>query len=294
MSISSICLFGFGEVGTTLAEDLLTRGRADLLAWDKGFELPGSKPAAAADRLGIPKAPSAGDAASANLVISAVTAAETLNAVESMQGGLKAETLVLDLNSASPGTKQAAAKQVNEAGAQYLEASIMSPIGPKRIESPILLGGPHAEAALADLHAIGFVGARAFSSEYGRASAAKMCRSVIVKGMEALVTEALVSARFHGVEQTVVQSLTDLFPGPDWSELSAYMIGRSIEHGKRRAEEMQEVARTVEEADLVPWMSDATVARQQWADQRLAEDLPITLEDLLDGLIETIGDQNKC
>ena len=46
-----------------------------------------------------------------------------------------------------------------------------------------------------------------FSDEIGRASAAKMCRSVIVKGMEALLGESLLAARHYGVESAVLESL---------------------------------------------------------------------------------------
>jgi hypothetical protein len=43
------------------------------------------------------------------------------------------------------------------------------------------------------------------------------------------------------------------------------MISRSLQHGRRRAEEMREVARTVAEAGIDPWMSDACAQRQEWA-----------------------------
>ena len=97
---------------------------------------------------------------------------------------------------------------------------------------------------------LGFTGASVFAREVGKASAAKMCRSVMVKGMEALLTESLLTARRHGVEETVLASLKDLFPAADWRKLAQYMISRSLIHGKRRAEEMREVAQTVKNAGL--------------------------------------------
>jgi 3-hydroxyisobutyrate dehydrogenase len=107
--------------------------------------------------------------------------------------------------------------------------------------------------------------ARVFSQDIGKASAAKMCRSVMVKGVEALLGECLLTARHYGVEATVLGSLGDLLPNPDWERLARYMISRSLVHGKRRAEEMREVARTVDEAGIEPWMSRATAERQDWA-----------------------------
>jgi len=88
---------------------------------------------------------------------------------------------------------------------------------------------------------------------------------VMIKGIEALLAESLLAARRHHVEETVLQSLHDLFPQDDWDRTATYMISRSLQHGRRRAEEMREVARTVAEAGIDPWMSDACAQRQEWA-----------------------------
>lgn len=283
--MQTICLIGFGEVGQVLAADLKSRA-ADLALWDLLFADRGSGPSVAAK--GFRKGASAEDAATnATLVVSAVTAAQALNAAQSVADSIAKGAWFLDLNSASPGVKIAAADVINAAGGRYIEAAVMSPIGPKRIASPMLLGGAHAEAFVPIARSIGLTGVRVFSSDYGKASAAKMCRSVIVKGVEALLTESLLTARRYSVEETVVSSLSDLFPGPDWSELSRYMISRTLEHGKRRAEEMREVARTVEEAGLSPLMSSACAERQDrsaaFAYALSCDSLPDMLDAILDG-----------
>lgn len=287
----NICLIGFGEVGQTLAADLAPKGVA-LSAWDILFTDVASGPSKAAD--GVRRGEDAKDAAAgADLIISAVTAAQTLNAAESVLGALNHGAVFLDLNSASPGAKSKAAAIINEAGGKYVEAAVMSPIGPKRIACPMLFGGPYAEDFLPVAKGLGFTGAKVFSDEYGKASAAKMCRSVVVKGVEALLTESLLSARHYGVEDTVVASLNDLFPGPDWKELSVYMISRALEHGKRRAEEMREVAKTVEEAGLSPLMSSACAERQDLSAAyryALKED---GLPDMLDAILDGAGPERK-
>ena len=119
----------------------------------------------------------------------------------------------------------------------------------------------------------------------GAASAAKMCRSVIVKGLEALLAESLLTARRHGVEQAVLASLQDLLPVGDWGKLARYMIARSVQHGRRRAEEMQEVVRTVAEAGLEPSMSRGCVERQQWAAGHAGSLGHEALTDLLDDML---------
>ncbi|PQA86915.1 NAD(P)-dependent oxidoreductase [Hyphococcus luteus] len=283
----NICLLGFGEVGQTLAEDLAPKN-VSLSAWDILFLDPTSETSKAAGAL--TKSEHAEDAAkNADIIISAVTAAQTLDAAQSVAGALKPGAVFLDLNSASPGVKTRTAELINASGGRYVESAVMSPIGPKRIACPMLFGGPYAEEFLPRAYELGFTGAKVFSEKYGKASAAKMCRSVVVKGVEALLTESLLSARHYGVEDTVVASLSDLFPGPDWEKLSAYMISRALEHGKRRAEEMREVAKTVEDAGLSPLMSSACAERQDIsAAYRYAlenKDLP----DMLDAILKGAG-----
>ncbi len=165
----------------------------------------------------------------------------------------------------------------------------MSPIAPRRMESSILLGGPHADSFLPVAESLGFTGVRCYSAEFGRASAAKMCRSVIIKGMEALITEALLPARRFGVESEVLGSLQDLLPGVDWTSQARYLIARSLAHGTRRAEEMREVAETVRAAGLEPLMSDACAKRQGWTPQFAVSLGEAPLADMLDAMLETLN-----
>ena len=215
--------------------------------------------------MGVEVCVSASDAAGgAPLVVSAVTAAQAAAAAHSILGVLAAGAFVLDVNSASPGVKRAESEAVDGAGGRYVEAAVMSSIPPKGLKTPMLLGGRHAGDFL-DFAADLDLDAKVFAEEVGLASATKMCRSVMIKGVEALLAECLLSARHYGVEKTVLGSLGDLLPNPDWEKHARYMISRSLLHGKRRAEEMREVARTVEEAGVEPLMSRAAAERQDWA-----------------------------
>ena len=287
-----ICLLGFGEVGQTLAADLRERGFRNLIAWDLKFADRSSDLARHADSLSTEVADSAQHAAtSASLVLSAVTAAQDVAAAQSVAAHLGTDALFVDLNSASPSVKQQAQEVIGTGSGRYVEAVIMAPIAPKRIASPILLGGPHARQFEELAHKVGFSGVGVFSDQVGQASAAKMCRSVIIKGLEALLTESLVTARHYAVEEAVIESLHNLLPGHDWRSLARYMISRSLLHGARRAEEMREVATTVGESGLSPWMSSACAERQQWAAQfrELAAQEP--LEALLDRLLAAAAEK---
>ncbi|MFI4932733.1 MAG: DUF1932 domain-containing protein [Burkholderiales bacterium] len=261
-----VALIGYGEVGRILAEDLRARGTA-VAAFD--IELAAGSPTAQAMRrhalqCKVTLAGSSAEAVrGASLVVSAVTANQALAVAQSCAPGLTRGTFFLDFNSASPGTKIRAADSVNAAGGRYVEGAVMTALPAHRIKVPLLLGGPDAAALLPLLNDLGFA-AKVSSQRLGVASATKMCRSVMIKGLEAMVIEAFTTARHHGVEDAVIASLNETFPAIDWNKQGAYFFQRVIEHGRRRSEELREVALTVREAGLEPWSAAGTAERQAW------------------------------
>jgi 3-hydroxyisobutyrate dehydrogenase-like beta-hydroxyacid dehydrogenase len=290
----AIALIGYGEVGQILAADIADAGIRDIHAWDSLFPLPGSAPSRAARASGhVCVSQSMADALhERTVVICAVTAANCMPAAREAAASLPPGAYYFDLNSVAPATKRAAAAAIEAAGGRYVEAAVMSPIGPKRIASPMLVGGTHARAFEPVARAIGFTGVQLFDAHVGRASAAKMCRSVMIKGLEALLTEGLLAARHHGVEATVLQSLHDLLPAADWQRLANYMIGRSQQHGGRRAEEMREAALAVGEAGIEPLMSLACAARQDWTAAHRSGSEPAGLTERLDAVLASIGSES--
>jgi 3-hydroxyisobutyrate dehydrogenase-like beta-hydroxyacid dehydrogenase len=259
----NIALIGYGEVGRILAEDLRARGMA-VCAYDLKLDTPGSaqplREHAAAH--GVALAASAADAArNATLVISAVTASQAVPVATAVAPALPAQAFFLDFNSASPGAKIRAAEAVHAAAGRYVEGAVMTSVPPYRSRVPLLLGGPHAEALKPLLDELGFA-PKVHSAQLGVASATKMCRSVMIKGLEAMVIESFTTARAHGVEDAVIASLYETFPGIDWEKQAAYFFQRVIEHGRRRSEEVREVAATVREAGLVPYSAEGTAERQ--------------------------------
>lgn len=286
-----VALVGYGEVGQTLAADFHTAGLSDISAWDSLFPLPTSAPSRAARTSGhVRVAASMADAlAERSVIISAVTAANCIPAAREAADGIPPGAYYFDLNSVAPATKRAAAAAIETAGGRYIEAAVMSPIGPKRSATPMLIGGRHADSFAPIARAVGFTGIRIFDVRVGRASAAKMCRSVMTKGLEALLTEGLLAARHHGVEAAVLESLHDLLPAADWERIADYMIGRSQQHGRRRAEEMREAALAVREAGIEPVMSLACAARQDWAAAHQPGRDPVGLSERLDAVLASIG-----
>ncbi|HSB21799.1 MAG TPA: DUF1932 domain-containing protein [Burkholderiaceae bacterium] len=262
-----IALIGYGEVGRILAEDLHALGAA-LSTFDVKFNGAATPESDAMRRHARQHDVAVTDSHAqavrqAELVVSAVTASQAVAVAQSCAPALPRGCFFLDFNSASPGAKVGAAKPVNAAGGRYVEGAVMTSVPPYRIKVPLLLGGPDASALLPLLCDLGF-SPKVASECLGVASATKMCRSVMINGLEAMTIEAFTTARHYGVEDAVIASLQETFPGIDWEKQGAYFFQRVIEHGRRRSEEVREVAVTVREAGLEPWSAAGTAERQAW------------------------------
>jgi 3-hydroxyisobutyrate dehydrogenase-like beta-hydroxyacid dehydrogenase len=260
-------MVGYGEVGRIFASGLLQAGVAEVLAWDLLFADAQRREAmldqAAQAGVRATDGVAALCAGGPGLIVSAVTASSTLAVAEAVAAHIAPGTFFLDLNSASPGTKQRAAALIDAAGGHYVEAGVMTSVPPYGIRVPMLLGGPHAARLLPVLQAWG-MDAKVTSERLGVASATKMCRSVMIKGLEALVLESYATARHYGVEDAMIATLQETFPGIDWQTQGSYFFSRVAQHGKRRAEEMREVAQTVREAGFEPFMASAIAQKHDW------------------------------
>lgn len=268
MSVASnqwhVGLVGYGEVGRILAEDLRKQD-VKVSAYD--IKLGGDQAGPLRDHagsFGIQLASSHADlAAKADLIVSAVTASQAVPVASACAPAVKKGAWFLDFNSASPGAKRRAAGLIDGAGGRYVEGAVMTSVPPYRIKVPLLLGGGSARDLAPLLVELGF-DAKVASDQLGVASAVKMCRSIMIKGLEAMVIESFTTARAYGVEDAVLASLAETFPGINWEKQGAYFFQRVIEHGRRRAEEVREVAETVRDIGLTPWSAQGTAERQAW------------------------------
>jgi 3-hydroxyisobutyrate dehydrogenase-like beta-hydroxyacid dehydrogenase len=262
-TLRRVALVGFGEVGTIFGQDLARQG-IETSTYDILLDAPATRGAMLERARAAAVAPfdTLADAVrGADLVISAVTATSSRDVARAAAACLRPGQIFLDINSVSPETKRGNAGAVEASGADYVEAAVMAPVPPQRLAVPMLLGGRRANALAAALTAAG-MNASAVADEIGTASAIKMCRSIMIKGIEALVVECLFAARRFGAEEAVLASLDKTFPQMGWSaQLPDYLVSRVAEHGRRRAAEMREVALTLEEIGILPTMAAATAER---------------------------------
>jgi 3-hydroxyisobutyrate dehydrogenase-like beta-hydroxyacid dehydrogenase len=258
--MTQIAFIGFGEAGGILAEELAARHRISI--WD--CKLAGEQRTvmqARARRAGVQVADSLAQALSdAELIFSTVTADAALEVAQEAASLLSHGQCFLDLNSVAPNTKRSAALAFQHA--TYIDVAVMAPVPPSRLATPMLAGGQGADALCERLKGMG-LNIRYGGGAVGKVSAIKMCRSVMIKGLEALTTECLRGARKYGVEQEVLASLHASFPSLGWNDtLPDYLISRVAEHGRRRAAEMQEVVKMLQDGGMTGEMSMASAAIQ--------------------------------
>jgi 3-hydroxyisobutyrate dehydrogenase-like beta-hydroxyacid dehydrogenase len=276
-TISRIAIIGFGEAGGIFGADFAKAGIAVsvfdiLLASEPNRTQMLSK----ARSSGVKAEDTLRDCVrDADLVISAVTTSSALEVAQSAAPFLHPEQTYLDINSVSPDTKRKASACVEsnsgKSSARFVEAAVMAAVPAKRLKVPMLLAGRHALAASESLRAMG-MNATALSDQIGVASAVKMCRSVMMKGLEALAIECLFAARQYGAEDAVLESLAATYPGMGWEDrLPDYLISRVAEHGQRRAAELREVAQTLQEVAVEPTMALGAALRQEQLVRQIVE-----------------------
>lgn len=260
---------GFGEAGFNIGRGLKSAGLSGIFAYDIHTHSPqlGPRIQQRAKESETTLVDSSKElAAASDVLLSTVTADQDVNAANQTAPFLEPRHIYADLNSVSPAVKQSIEKIVTSRGARFVEAAVMAPVPPHGHRVPMLLGGG-AACEFAEL--MGPYGMRleVISEKVGPAAATKMFRSIVVKGMEALMLECVLGASQYDADERVFASLSETFPGIDWKRMANYMIGRVVVHGERRAREMEEVADTLRAIGIEPIMAAATAHRQDWCAQ---------------------------
>ena len=275
-----IGIIGYGEAGRAFGAGLAGAG-ATVATYDILAPTPdgaGIRANAAADGVAV-YATAAQAIDGAGIVLSLVPADAARTVAIEAAGHLQAEQLFMDMNSVSPREKETGAAIVEAAGARYVEATIMAPVVENGVASEVLLAGPAAAQAQEILVPYGMVLA-VVGDRFGAAAAVKLCRSVIVKGIEAIVVESMLAARQYGADGAVLASLQKSDPEIDWAARADYVFERVLRHGRRRAAEMRFAGEAVSDAGYPPRLSDAIADLQDaMADYAAADRALFALAD---------------
>jgi len=262
----SFAFIGFGEAGSTVSRSLREVGVDRIATYDILLDDPSSGPAmrAKSEALGVKACDTPGDAiAGANIVFSTVVCKSSVPVAQEAARHLKPDQYYLDFNSISPGNKRRVAAAIAPSGARFVEASVMADVPGHGHRVPMLLGGAGARDFMALVEPLGF-DLTFVQEEVGLASASKMVRSIMMKGVSALYFECMRAANHFGIEQAVLASVNKSLARRDWAEEAGRNMSRAAIHAARRADEMGQVAETLREVGIEPMMAEATERRLRW------------------------------
>jgi 3-hydroxyisobutyrate dehydrogenase-like beta-hydroxyacid dehydrogenase len=253
-------LIGVGEAGSAIAAGLRDGPGVPVTGFDSG---PRAITQRRADEAGIQLVDSLDDLARCSDIILCLAVSSAATAIaEAIAPVLRAEHIYADCNSAGPRRKRDVARIVEATGASFIDVAVMAAVLPHRHKVPLLLSGRRAEALAAALTDYD-MNVEVLGPEPGQASAVKILRSLVVKGVEALLLECAIGAERFGVTERVFGSLAGTLPD-DWTAAASYLLGRSLAHGARRADELRQAADTLRDAGIAPLLAEASAARLQW------------------------------
>jgi len=243
-----VAVFGLGEAGSAVAEDLARAG-VRVVGWDP-------EPKRVPEGVSLADGPRAA-AAGAHVVLVLTTPSSALQVAEAAVSGLGPGQVYADCNSTAPAVKRRAAALVQPSGALFADVALMAPVPGRGIRTPALASGPGAQALADRLGPLGMP-VRVLGPEVGLAAGRKLVRSVFMKGLAASALEALAAARALGCEAEVYEDIAKTLEQAD-----AALLGRLVEgthaHAARRADEMRAACELLEELGVAPRVAQACV-----------------------------------
>ena len=279
IDLCSIAFIGLGEAASTIIAGWGNHRNKQVQAYD--IKLQGSETReeiiSRAGKLDIVFKSSLRDLIKdADLIFSTVTASQALDVAQEASSFLKDRAYFFDLNSCAPSSKQESSKSIETNGGYYVDVAVMAPVSTKKHFVPLLISGEKASQAAARLNQLP-MNAKVIDGPVGRASSIKMVRSIMVKGLEALTAECTLAAVEADVLDEVFSSLSDGHPHFDILTHSMYNFERSLSHGKRRAEELHEVSKMLDDLKLSNRMSKASAI---WQNKLGLLEKPVSISDI--------------
>jgi 3-hydroxyisobutyrate dehydrogenase-like beta-hydroxyacid dehydrogenase len=229
-----VAVLGLGEAGSRISAGLAEAG-----AEVRGYDPRVAAPAGVSDHDSA-----AGACAGAALVLSVNSAADAPDALAEGLPGCAAGTLWADLNTASPGEKQALERTAGDR-LRVVDVALMAPVPGRGLHTPMTASGP---AAAAYAQAIGRYGAKVdvLDGPVGSAATHKLLRSVFYKGLAAAVLEATAAAEAAGLSGWLAGHITEELIKADAATLERLLTG-SRTHAARRIHEMEAAERLLDD-----------------------------------------------
>ncbi len=258
----SVGYLGFGEIGFALAKGMQAAGAAPLVAFDRQAR---SGPLAdvvsgRAQKIGVPISDDAAILADCEVVLSAVTPMAAVAAAKAFAPHARKGQYFLDVNSSAPTMKQEIDALLRPKGVHVVDASMSGTgvhiRGHKGLY--IYMSGPDSQALYDKLKPYDLE-MKVLGGQIGAASALKMVRGVMMKGVEGLMVEMLLTAERFGVGAEVLASVVQAMDDESFHDFGAFLVKSHMIHSGRRGDELSLIRETVVAAGVEPLMTDAAM-----------------------------------
>ena len=241
--MTSFALLGLGEAGGRFARDLRGAG-AEVRGWDP---LPETGPDASGPAEAVE---------GADVVMSQNSAADAEDAARSVLEVLRPGQVFAELNTGSPDLKATLAGLVAPSGALFADVALMAPVPRRGIGTPSLASGSGA-ARFAELLAPFGMPVEVVGDAPGEAARRKLLRSIVWKGLAAVVLEATAAGAAADRADHVRAEILAIFAEADEGLLERMLSG-SRTHARRRTHEMEAVGEMLRDLGVPSWMSDGS------------------------------------
>ena len=244
--LQEVAIFGLGEAGSLFAEDLAKLG-IRVNAYDPAdVETPSD-----IHRHDEPR----GAVASAEVVLSLTGGADAPTALAQALDDIPQAALYADLSTNSAGAKIALSETAKSRQLEFVDVALMTSVPGNGLYTPALVAGEGANRYVGIFDKIG-VPVELVSDRPGDAATRKLLRSVVIKGMAALVIEALRAGDKAGCGEWLWGNLAGQIADP---ALLARLVNGTAKHAERRLHEMEACVSLLEELGVDPLLTRATV-----------------------------------
>lgn len=247
MKLRKVAIFGLGEAGSLFAADLASLG-IDVDAYD---------PADVDTPPGIQRHDKPNDAVSeADVVLALTGGADAETAIKQALDDIPKSALYADLSTNSAGTKNTLATTAKSAGLEFVDVAMMTTVPGHGLRTPSLASGDGASRYIEIFRDLG-VPVERVSDVPGDAAIRKLLRSVVVKGLAALVIEAMRAGEQAGCEEWLWENLATAITKADQAFV-ARLVNGTEKHAVRRLHEMEASVALLEELGVDPLLTRAT------------------------------------
>ena len=254
-------LLGFGEAAARLARDFSQAGFTDIVGYSRSGAKaqPGDLVHERAQAAGVKLVKTVAMLAKKSDVIIALTPGKAaIPALKKIRKYLRPDHLYVDASSNSAHHMEQAAALVGDT-AKFVDAAIMGPVDIMGLKVPFVASGPHAAEFRDRMTPYGMI-ISVVGSNPGDASAMKLIRSILFKGLAMLLLETMEAAQRRNILGEVIEDASATFVEIPFQKIIKRYIGGTAVHCERRIHEMQDCLELLQDMGSADRATRTTIA----------------------------------